>query len=108
MCQLVEVPAGDRAPILKRYLAKVPGARPHIPVDPSAPLSAFRAISRHYPVFQVVPLTGRAAGRAQGSRPHPRLPPTPSGRKARPTTRKEPGNVYPEGADDLPPAEDLA
>ncbi len=31
-CRLVEVPASERAPIIKRYLEQVPGARPHIPV----------------------------------------------------------------------------
>jgi deazaflavin-dependent oxidoreductase (nitroreductase family) len=31
-CQLVEVPAAERAPILKRYVEQVPGGRPHIPV----------------------------------------------------------------------------
>jgi deazaflavin-dependent oxidoreductase (nitroreductase family) len=29
-CQLIEVPVGERAPILRRYLQKVPGGRPHI------------------------------------------------------------------------------
>jgi hypothetical protein len=55
-CRLVEVPASQRAPILKRYLAKAPGGRPHIPVDRHAPLAEFEAISSRYPVFQVIPL----------------------------------------------------
>ncbi len=54
-CQLVEVPASDRPRIIKRYLARVPGARPHIPVDRNAPLAEFEAISPRYPVFRVVP-----------------------------------------------------
>lgn len=29
-CTLAEIPVGDRPPVLKRYLQKVPGARPHI------------------------------------------------------------------------------
>jgi hypothetical protein len=56
-CLLSEVPVAQRAPILKRYLGTVPGARPHIPVSPSAPLTDFTAIAAHYPVFRVDPLT---------------------------------------------------
>lgn len=52
-CRLIEVPAAERAPILKRYLAKVPGARPHVPVDRHAPLAAFEAVADRYPVFRV-------------------------------------------------------
>jgi deazaflavin-dependent oxidoreductase (nitroreductase family) len=55
-CRLVEVPAAERAPILKRYLQKVPGARPHIPVDRTAALPAFAAIAAQYPAFRVVPV----------------------------------------------------
>jgi polyisoprenoid-binding protein YceI len=54
-CRLVEVPVSERAPIIRRYLEKVPGARPHIPVDRSAPAADFEAISPRYPVFRVVP-----------------------------------------------------
>ncbi len=50
---LVEVPVHDRAPILRRYVAKVPGGRPHIPVPPGAPISEFEAIAGRYPVFEV-------------------------------------------------------
>jgi hypothetical protein len=57
-CQLVEAPVGERAPIIKRYLEKVPGGRPHIPVDRHAPLAEFEAISSRYPVFRVVPSSG--------------------------------------------------
>ena len=52
-CLLVEVPVAERAPIIKRYLHKVPGARPHIPVDRHAELSAFETIAADYPVFRV-------------------------------------------------------
>ena len=55
-CQLVEVPPGERAPIIKRYLEKVPGGRPHIPVDRDAPVAAFEAVSSRTPVFLVVPV----------------------------------------------------
>lgn len=51
---VVEIPVDERAPILKRYLQKVPGARPHIPVDRNAPLAEFEAIAGRYPVFRVV------------------------------------------------------
>jgi hypothetical protein len=53
--RLVEVAVHERAPILKRYLQKVPGARPHVPVDRRAPLSEFEAIAARYPVFRVEP-----------------------------------------------------
>ncbi|MEV5743036.1 nitroreductase/quinone reductase family protein [Microbispora rosea] len=54
-CRLVEIPVGQRAPILKRYLQKVPGARPHMPLDLHAPLAEFEAIAARYPVFHVGP-----------------------------------------------------
>ena len=50
---LEEIPAEQRAPVLRRYLAVAPGARPHIAVDPRAPLSAFEGIAGHYPVFRI-------------------------------------------------------
>ena len=53
-CQLVEVPAERRAPIIKRYVEKVPGGRPHIPVDRHAPVAAFEEVAAGYPVFEVV------------------------------------------------------
>lgn len=40
--QLVEVESELRAPILRRYLAVAPGARPHMPVDRNAPLGQLR------------------------------------------------------------------
>jgi len=52
-CRLMEVPVADRAPILKRYLNKVPGARPHVAVDRHAPLAEFDAIAAHLPTFRV-------------------------------------------------------
>jgi hypothetical protein len=53
-CQLVEVTVSQRPPIIKRYLDRVPGARPHIPIDRRSPLAEFAAISSRYPVFRVV------------------------------------------------------
>ena len=53
---LEEVPAGERAPVLRRYVVKVPGGRPHIPVDRHQDVEAFAAIADRYPVFRVVPV----------------------------------------------------
>ncbi len=50
---LVELPVEERTAILKRYLQKVPGARPHVPVDRNAPPAEFEAIAARYPVFRV-------------------------------------------------------
>jgi hypothetical protein len=52
---LEEVDPALRAPILRRYLALAPGARPHIPVDRRAPLHDFEAIAADYPVFRIEP-----------------------------------------------------
>lgn len=51
LLQLVNVE--QRAPILKAYLQLAPGARPHIPVSPDAPLSEFEKIASQYPVFRL-------------------------------------------------------
>ncbi len=53
---LEEVAVSQRAPILKEYLQRAPGARPHIPVNKDAPLSEFEKIASQYPVFRVNPL----------------------------------------------------
>lgn len=53
---LEEVPPDQRAPILKAYLKRAPGGRPHIPVDQDAPLAEFEAIAASFPVFQIVPI----------------------------------------------------
>jgi deazaflavin-dependent oxidoreductase (nitroreductase family) len=57
--RLEEIPAGQRAPVLKAYLQRAPGARPHLAVDKDAPLSEFERIAASFPVFRVlaVPLT---------------------------------------------------
>ena len=52
--RLEEVPPGLRAPLLKAYLRKAPGARAHIPVDKDAPLAEFERVSPRFPVFEVV------------------------------------------------------
>lgn len=53
---LLEEVAGElRAPILRRYLAVAPGARPHIPVDRHAPVADFQQIANRFTVFRIVP-----------------------------------------------------
>jgi deazaflavin-dependent oxidoreductase (nitroreductase family) len=51
--RLVEVPVDQRAPVIKRYVETVPGARPHIPVDRHADVSAFEELADRHPVFRV-------------------------------------------------------
>jgi F420H(2)-dependent quinone reductase len=58
--RLMEVEAGARAPILRRYLALAPGARPHVPVNRKAPLAEFERIAEQYPVFRIVPVAPKA------------------------------------------------
>lgn len=50
---LEEVPVELRAPILKAYLKRAPGARPHVPVDKNAPLKDFERIAGEIPVFRI-------------------------------------------------------
>ncbi len=50
---LQEVDAARRAPILRCYLRRAPGARAHIPVEPGAPMEAFESIAAQYPVFRI-------------------------------------------------------
>lgn len=52
--RLEEVPVELRAPVLKAYLRRAPGARPHVPVHKDAPLSEFERIAAQIPVFRVV------------------------------------------------------
>jgi hypothetical protein len=51
---LEEVPADQRAPILKAYLQRALGARPHVPVDKDAPLADFEKIATAFPAFRIV------------------------------------------------------
>lgn len=51
--QLEELPAGQRAPILKAYLQRAPGARPHVPVNKDAALAEFQRIASAFPVFRL-------------------------------------------------------
>jgi hypothetical protein len=52
--RLEEIAVAERAPILKAYLRRAPGARPHIAVDKDAPLAEFAAIAPQIPVFRVL------------------------------------------------------
>ncbi len=51
--QLEEVPADQRAPILKAYLQRAPGARPHVPVNKDAALAEFEKIAEAFPIFRL-------------------------------------------------------
>lgn len=59
--RLEEIPAEERPPVLRRYLAVAPGARAHIAVDRHAPLEEFARIAADLPVFRIVPETTTAA-----------------------------------------------
>jgi deazaflavin-dependent oxidoreductase (nitroreductase family) len=51
--QLEEVPRDARAPILRAYLQRAPGARPHLPVNKNAPIAEFEKVAAAFPVFRV-------------------------------------------------------
>jgi hypothetical protein len=53
--RLEEIAVDRRAPLLKIYLNRAPGARPHLPIDKDAPLSEFEQVAPQFPVFRVVP-----------------------------------------------------
>src|SRR6266536_3264470 len=52
--RLEEVAADRRAHVLKAYLKRAPGARPHLPIHKDAPLAEFEQVSPQFPVFRVV------------------------------------------------------
>lgn len=64
--QLEEVPVDQRAPILKAFLQRAPGARPHVPVSKDASLGEFERIAAEFPVFRVASVTVQS--------PQPRVP----------------------------------
>ena len=51
--RLDEVPPGERAAILRRYVECAPGARSHMAIDRGAPLVQFEQIAPRYPVFHI-------------------------------------------------------
>jgi hypothetical protein len=52
--RLEEIAVEKRGPVLKAYLKRAPGARPHVAVDKDAPLEEFDAIAAQIPVFRVL------------------------------------------------------
>jgi hypothetical protein len=54
---LVEIPILQRAPILKAWCQVAKSGRRHLPVPRDAPITAFEAIARNYPVFRIDPAT---------------------------------------------------
>jgi hypothetical protein len=58
--RLEEIAADRRAPVLKAYLKRAPGARPHLPIDKDAPLSEIARVASQFPVFRVVPRSAAA------------------------------------------------
>jgi hypothetical protein len=52
---LTEIPAQERAPILKAWCQVATSGRKHLPVSHQAPASAFEAIGSAYPVFRIDP-----------------------------------------------------
>jgi len=53
--RLEEISVEERPRVLKAYLKRAPGARPHIAVDKDAPLEEFAAVAASIPIFRVVP-----------------------------------------------------
>ena len=56
---LEEVVANRRALVLKTYLKRAPGARPHLPIHKDAALSDFEQVSSQVPVFRVLPRSAK-------------------------------------------------
>jgi hypothetical protein len=54
---LTEIPPEERAPILKAWCQVATSGRQHLPLSHDAPLSAFEAIARDYPIFRIDPVT---------------------------------------------------
>ena len=53
--KLQEVPVSERPPILRAFLKRAPGARPHFDITPNASLEEFARLAPRVPVFRVVP-----------------------------------------------------
>ena len=50
---LDEVPVAERAPIIKAYVRRAIGGRPHIAAAPDDPIERFEAIAAEHPVFRI-------------------------------------------------------
>ena len=59
---LIEIPAVQRAPILKAWCQIATSGRRHLPVPYDAPVSAFEKIARDYPVFRIDAVPAAKAG----------------------------------------------
>jgi deazaflavin-dependent oxidoreductase (nitroreductase family) len=57
MMAIRELEPIEAAPVLKRYIARVPITRPFFDVTPGSDLGAFEAEAARHPVFQLVPRT---------------------------------------------------
>jgi deazaflavin-dependent oxidoreductase (nitroreductase family) len=57
---LEDVPVEERPPILKRYLKRAPGGRPHFPIGPDADEAEFAQLADRYPVFRIRPAAAGA------------------------------------------------
>ena len=53
--RLETVAASARAPILRAYLHRAPGARPHFDIDVNSSLEEFARVAPRYPVFRILP-----------------------------------------------------
>jgi hypothetical protein len=54
--RLEAVAIADRPPILKLYLRRAPGARPHFDIGVDAPIEEFARVAPRYPVLRIVPI----------------------------------------------------
>ena len=52
--RLEEVAVGQRAPILKAYLKRAIGARPHFDLSPEADVEEFERVADRYPAFRAI------------------------------------------------------
>jgi len=62
---LTMVDVNLRAPIIRNYLRRAPGGRPHIPVDKDAPLADFEAVAAEFPVFKIHHVEQRRTSRSR-------------------------------------------
>ena len=51
--RLTEIPAEERAPIIKAWCQVATSGRQHLPVSHQAPVAEFEAIAGDYPVFRI-------------------------------------------------------
>ena len=52
--RLEEIPVEERGPVLRAYVKRAPGARPHLGVDKDVPLEKLETMASGIPVFRVV------------------------------------------------------